>query len=242
MFDQGQFYPGQPIQFMEGLLNPIIGVNQYLTFFSEYTVGAQPSDWTSRWVAGGFAALVQTVPGSLGGKALRWTKTAANRQALSWNRVPNTADVEILTRMRAIEAWVINDNLIAPWARGAGAAASEAGYRSAPGGQTSGTQYVTQMGKYVGGTFTALGVASFGPSPNLVVNDWLWTRFRVNGTSLSRKTWHDGAAEPGAYDETVVDASVAAAGWVGLTQVTTNPDVEIDFFSVGLNGEVAPSP
>ncbi|RWO94464.1 MAG: hypothetical protein EOQ97_32095, partial [Mesorhizobium sp.] len=25
MFDQGQFYPGQPIQFMEGLLTPVMG-------------------------------------------------------------------------------------------------------------------------------------------------------------------------------------------------------------------------
>ncbi|TJV21082.1 MAG: hypothetical protein E5Y04_28675 [Mesorhizobium sp.] len=242
MFDQGQFYPGQPIQFMDGLLNPIIGVNQYMTFFSEYTVGAQPSDWTSRWVAGGFTALVQTVPGSLGGKALRWTKTAANRQALSWDRVPNAANVELLVRLRAIEAWVANDNLIALLARGSGAAASETGYRSAPGGQLTGTQYSTGMNKYIAGASTLLGTNTNGPAPNLAVNDWLWSRFRVNGTSLSRKTWHDGAAEPGAYDETVVDASVAAAGWTGLTQVTANPNIEIDFFSVGLNGEVAPSP
>ncbi|PBB96449.1 hypothetical protein [Mesorhizobium sp. WSM3862] len=240
--DSGQFYPFQPFQFMEGLLMPHIGLTQYVTFFSEYTVGAQPSDWTSRWNAGGFTAVVQTVAGSLAGKALRITKTAANRQALSWDRVPSTANVDVLLRMRPIEAWSASENLIGPWMRGSGSAGSEGGYRFEMGGESTGTLYSGALGKYVSGTFTALGTNTNGPSPNLAANSWIWMRGRINGTSLSRRMWHDGVAEPGTWDETVTDSSIASAGFVGVTQISANPNVEIDFFSIGLNGDTALGP
>ncbi|RUZ75625.1 hypothetical protein EN943_20175 [Mesorhizobium sp. M7A.F.Ca.US.006.01.1.1] len=242
MFDQGQFYPGQPIQFMEGLLNPIIGVNQYMTFFSEYTVGTQPSDWTSKYGTG-FTALVQTVPGSLGGKALRWTKTAAARQGLSWDRIPSTADVEVLMRVRAIEAYAVSDNFLAIYMRGSGSTGTETGWRGSISGIATTTLAISNLHKYVSGAATVVGVGGDDiPSPNYAVNDWLWHRARVNGSTITRKTWHDGAAEPGAWDDTVSDAAIPGAGWVGLQQVTANPNSECDFFSVGLNGEVAPSP
>lgn len=226
---------------MDGLLNPAIGAQQYTTFFSEYTDGVQPSDWTSRWAAGS-TALVQTVSGSLAGKALRVTKTAAARQGISWDRVPSTADIEVLMRLRAIEAWANNENLMGIIGRGSGASGAENGYRVAPTGITTTTQFSSGLNKYVSGTNTNLGTASSGPSPNLAVNDWIWVRFRVNGTSISRKMWHDGASEPGAVDETVTDSSVAGAGWVGISQVSANPNIEIDFFSVALNGDTALGP
>jgi hypothetical protein len=241
MFD-GQFYPFQPIQFMDGLAAPMIGMNQFATFFSEYAVGAQPSDWTSRYGTG-FTALVQTVAGSLGGKALRWTKTGAARQGLSWDRIPAVADIEVLMRLRAIEAYASSENFLCAYTRGAGALGSETGWRGAVSGITTTTLAVSNLNKYVSGTLTTVGISGDDiPSPDYVVNNWLWHRLRVNGSTIQRKTWHHGASEPGAWDDTVTDASVPSAGWTGLQQVSANPDSECDFFSVGINGAVALGP
>jgi hypothetical protein len=208
----------------------------YVTDFSEYATGSQPSGWTSRWGTG-FTALVQTSAGSLSGKALRWTKTSAARQALSWDRVPASVNVELVLRARAIEAWANNDNIIGGMVRGSGSAGAESGYRATVSGLTTGTNYSTGLNKYA--PDAVIGTSSNGPSPSLAANDWVWMRFRVNGSSLSRKTWHHGASEPGAFDETLTDTSISGSGWVGLAQVTGNPDCEIDFFSVALQGKTA---
>ncbi|RWG23309.1 MAG: hypothetical protein EOQ55_00700 [Mesorhizobium sp.] len=240
--DSGQFYPFQPLQFMDGLLTPNIGLNQYVTFFSEYTVGAQPSDWTSRYGTGFTATVQNGVSGSLSGYVLRWTKTAAARQALSWDRVPNAADVEVLMRLRAIEAYAVNENFLGAYVRGGGSSGSETGWRGEIGGLTTGTLANTNTVKYVSGTATTLGTTTGIPSPNYAVNDWLWLRFRVNGSSEQSKTWHHGVAEPGAWDQTFSDAAVAGAGWTGIQQVSANPNAECDFFSVALNGETALGP
>lgn len=209
----------------------------FKTDFREYALGVAPPDWSSRWGAG-LTFTVQASTGSISGNALRYTKTAVARNAISWDRVPNTADVEILIRMRAIEAWAANDNMMGILGRGSGAAGSENGYRTETSLATSGV-FATVINKYIAGAATLLGTQTNGPSPVLAVNDWLWLRVRINGTSVSRKIWHQGAAEPAAFDETITDSSIAAAGWVGLSQASGNPDVEIDYFSVALNGKTA---
>ncbi|TJV42402.1 MAG: hypothetical protein E5Y02_14810 [Mesorhizobium sp.] len=239
MFDQGQFYPGQPIQFMDGLLDPILGAGGYKTFFSEYTVGAKPSDWSQKWDTTN-VPLVQTVAGSLGGKALRWTKTSANRMGLSWDRLPSAADCEILIRARAIEAFGAGEIILRPVARASGAFGAENGYVATFG--AGGTNnYFMNIQKYVAGASTTIIANTPGPTPAYVVNDWVWYRYRLSGTTLSIKIWKDGSAEPGSFSS-VVDASIAAAGWIGLGIGSANPDCECDFFSAAFNGETATGP
>lgn len=243
MLDQGQFYPGQTIQFMDGLLTPIIGANQYRTDFSEYTIGVAPPDWSVRWGPTGFSVAVQSVAGSISGKALRWTKTAVNiRQGLSWDKIPTIADVEILIRFRVTAAWGNGDSLMFSSTRSSGASGAETAYRCNSNGTVSGTLSTTNINKVASGVNTNLGTATNIPSPNLAVNDWMWMRFRVIGSSLSRKTWHQGASEPGSFDETLTDSSLTAGGWTGLSDAGTAPaTIEVDFFSVGLSGGSAPS-
>jgi hypothetical protein len=213
----------------------------YITNFAEYAAGAQPADWTSRWVATGFTAQVQAVSGSLSGNALRWTRTVAGRHALSWDAVPLVADCEILVRARAISSWANADTIISSVARGSGSAGAETGYTATLAGFTNSTLYGTTHIKLVGGALTS-GASLSGPSPNLAVNDWVWHRYRVAGSALSRKIWHYGAAEPASFAETVTDASITAAGWVGLRDANATPTTEIDFFGVALNGKTVPMP
>lgn len=212
----------------------------YITNFAEYATGAQPADWTSRWVATGFTALVQSASGSLSGKALRWTKASSQRNFLSWDRVPSEADAEMLMRWRAIASWTSGNIIMQATGRASGAAGTEQCYRGAIAGTATGTLATTAHNKLVAGTSTNLGTPSNIPSPNLVTNAWMWSRYRINGTSLSRKTWHDGAAEPGAFDEALTDASISGAGWVGLSSISTDPTAEVDYFGVALRGKTVP--
>lgn len=212
----------------------------FVTNFGEYVTAAQPADWTSRWVTTGFTALVQSASGSLSGKALRWTKASSQRNFLSWDRVPQAANIELLMRWRAIAAWTSGNNIVQAVGRASGAAASEQGYRATAAGINTGTLATTRLNKLVAGTSTDLGTPGNIPSPNLVTNAWMWTRYRINGTSLGRKTWHDGAAEPGAFDETLTDTDISGAGWVGIGNFHTDPTAEVDYFGVALIGKTVP--
>lgn len=212
----------------------------FITNFSEYAVGVQPADWTSRFVSGGFTAQVQTVAGSLSGKAMRWTKTAANLQAMSWDKVPASANVDLLVRCRAIEAFANTETFIGLAGRGAGAAASETLYAATLRGSTANTLAFTLFNRYVAGTL-GLGVGGIAiPAPSYTVNSWMWMRFNISGTTLSKRSWHSGVAEPAAWDEVITDTAIAAAGWSGLYQGQANPNAEIDFFGVALNGKTVP--
>lgn len=215
----------------------------FITNFSEYTVGAQPSDWSARWVTTGYTALVQSVAGSLSGKALRFTKTSGARSFLSWDRVPAAANVEILIRARAIEAYANNDIFIRSGCRASGAGGAENGYVDGMFGSTTAPLYGQQLAKYTGGTAANIGATTLGSNAagNYTFNTWAWMRFRINGNTLSSALWIDGSAEP-ATAVSATDTSIAAGGWNGLAIVNANPDVEVDFFSIALNGKTAFGP
>lgn len=215
----------------------------FVTDFSEYTVGAMPSDWSQKWATTGYTALVQSVAGSLSGKALRVTKTAVTKAFLAWDRVPQKADVEILLRARAIEAYANNDIFIRCAARASGAVGSENSIHDGLFGSTTAPLYAQQMAKYNAGAASNIGSALTGPpgQGNYAVNSWAWMRFRLSGSNLATGVWLDGTTEQ--TPNTNTDSSILTAGWIGLAiaAATANPDVEIDFFSVALNGKTAPS-
>lgn len=210
----------------------------YVTDFSEYPTGAKPSDWTQRWDTTD-VPLVQSVAGSLSGNALRWTKTGANRQGLSWNRVPAAVNCEILIRARAIEAFGAGEIFARSVCRSSGAAGAESGYVGTIGGGGT-NNYFMNVQKYVVSTGSTIIANTPGPSPSYIINIWVWLRFRVIGTTLAVKIWQQGSSEPGSFG-TVTDTSLSAGGWIGLGIGGNNPDAECDFFSVALNGKTAPS-
>jgi hypothetical protein len=211
----------------------------FITAFGEYTTGAQPSDWTQRHVTGDYTALVQSVAGSFSGKALRWTKTAASRQFLSWDRIPIVADVEILMRYRMIEAAANADVVIAAACRGAGTSGAETAYGSTASYSTSTPFLGNALQRVVAGTSATLG-SNLATGAAYTVNSWTWKRFRAIGSSLSHRHWLNGITEPATWLETLTDTNIPAGGWTGIRQISANPDVEIDFFGVALNGKTVP--
>lgn len=47
-------------------------------------------------------------------------------------------------------------------------------------------------------------------------NQWWWVRFQITGTDQRVKTWPDGALEPVAWNTSDIDATIAAAGRIGI--------------------------
>lgn len=203
----------------------------YNTNFGSYTAAAQPSDWTARWVTTNATWLATTVASTDGGKVLRKTSTTNVRRLLSWDAVDgdaNRADCEILARIRTSSA---NADQIRLHLRGSGAAASETAYGLALGSTTTLTLH-----KYVAGVSTNLSTGTY----NYSVNTWYHIRFRVNGTTLSAKVWLDTEPEPSAWTLTATDSAISAAGWVGVGNFDSGGTLDVDYLSIGTNGDTAP--
>lgn len=248
MFD-GQFYPLQPIQFMDGLLTPVIGTDTVLkTNFSEYPTGSAPADWTARDTSAGSGSIV-SASGSLSGKAFQFTNLNSGSGVIiySWDRVPSTADVEILIRGRQFSASGDTKPIVNCFGRGASLTGSrtyygmETRYRTASSNDT-----LVICNRVLSGGVSQLASLD-GPGPlysGTAPTTWLWNRFRINGSTISGKSWQDGQAEPGSNLFSASNSDIASAAPVGIifTAVSAVPVIQIDFFSVGLNGDAAPGP
>lgn len=210
-------------------------MTQYSTGFDSYTVGAQPSDWTARWVTANTTWAVRSKSSAGGGQCLEYTGTASAHHLLTWDAIDadaNRANTEILARVRVSSS---SSEILRLLVRGSGAAGAENGYYFAFNGPTQ----TYQFQKYVAGALTNLNSAvSFAPTANA----WYYLRFRVNGTTLSAKLWVDGDSEPSAWTMTLTDSSISAAGWVGVHNQDSTGTRDLDLFSVATNGDTAPLP
>lgn len=69
-------------------------------------------------------------------------------------------------------------------------------------------------------------------------------RFRAEGTSLKGKAWSAALPEPDDWTVEITDANITAGGWIGVATPSASKDftAQYNWFSVGLDGDVAPSP
>lgn len=204
----------------------------YSTSFDSYTADVQPSDWTARWVTTNNTWLVRSKAGVEGGKCLENIGSVSNAyRLLTWDALDadaNRANTDILVRVRSSNSSLEQYRLMA---RGSGAAGSETGYCLRLFGPT-----MTMMRFASGSSFN---VGSSASIPNTVSNAWYYARFRVNGTSLQGKFWKDGDPEPD-WQVSGTDSSITAAGWVGVMGWSSTNTRDMDWFSVGTNGDTAP--
>jgi uncharacterized phage protein (TIGR02218 family) len=213
-------------------------VANYSTYFDEYTVGVQPSDWSERWnlVNSDWTAEASDGTGATKDARLQNTATSDGRRLLSWDAVDadsNRDDVEVLARVRSTSK-LNNQNWLALRAAGAAGSELETGYIAQLG---SGARL--EIGRYVSGSFSSLETFLFTWAPNT----WYWVRFRANGTSLKAKVWEgDHSPEPAGWDIEVTDASISAAGWVGVGNFESTGIRSYDAIAVGTNGATAAFP
>lgn len=199
----------------------------YSTDFSEYSTGAQPSDWTERWKTANCASEVVVNAGGFGGQSLSLTSSVGERQLLSWDDVDSVhADCDILVKFKPASGpyyYPLNIRT-----RCSGSATSETGYSLAVQTSSSGTLVIS---KYVSGTSTTIA----NVTGQLSLSYYYWIRFKLSGNNLYAKIWQDGSIEPVDWLITTSDSAISAAGWVGVGGVGQAADV--DYFAVGFDGE-----
>jgi hypothetical protein len=207
------------------------------TDFSEYTAGAKPSDWTRRWVStpGGWTIVANSGKG--GAKnGLQSGGLTAVRNSMSWDAIdpadPDSADIDVLARWKSSNG---TGNFDARFmARGSGVSGTENGYQ---GGIGNGFR---RADRYVAGASAVVGSSS--PAALVVAADtFAFTRFRINGTLISTKSWLDDGItlESDAPLYSWTNTEISGPGWAGVFQAITNGVTTFDELAIATGGLVA---
>lgn len=205
----------------------------YWTDFREYAAAAGlPADWSEQWNTGATWSIEA-------GNWLRQTHSSVNsRQASQWDDVPDTADVEILAKLRS-SASANSGTYAGVAARIAGSAGAEDGMYCRLSVSSTGQRRIS-YGSYTGGTANSSNYPASGDVWN--TNTWYWLRFRVNGTDVKYKLWEDGTAEPASWTQEATRSTPTAAGGAGVHCWTPNSNNDWAWFSVATGGDTALSP
>ena len=149
----------------------------------------------------------------------------------------NRDDAEVMIRFRVTETLV--DYPVGIVVRGSGSAGSENGYI------LQFLEYGSQdmqilIAKYVSGTASTLVSTAGEVYYDFATNTWGYLRFRVNGSTLQAKMWNESSREPENWLISTTDTDITAAGWIGLWGFAANQNVDVDWISVGTDGDAAP--
>jgi hypothetical protein len=201
------------------------------TNFREYPLGRHPEDWIPLYGEETFP--VRSVDGDPNRSSWISMNGLSLRQVLAWEVADGEsgrANQEILVQL----ALPGDSSLGVVGLRASGANGAENVYivrLDAPGD-------LITIERYLAGVFTSLASAACAGLRGAVT--W-WVRFRANGTNLQAKAWLDGAAEPGAWTLSAVNAGIAD-GSLGIYRGSGGLGPEVYFLSYGTNGDTAPGP
>lgn len=195
------------------------------TDFSDYALGAQPSDWSAgHWDAGQATWTVEAVTG---GQALRDVSTGTARGFLRWDRAPASTTQEVLWRHERTQNpnnWC-NHGMALVFASGDGS--SESAYIGYIRTEVNvAVNSVLRIAKLVSGTFTTIGEVDLGF--NVGLNVKMWQRLRAEAGRVKVKAWQDGNAEPGAWMVDVADTA-HTTGRIGVQSNSPITQVYHDF-------------
>ncbi|MED3982401.1 hypothetical protein [Priestia megaterium] len=209
----------------------------YKTDFSEYSVGYEPSDWTPIWVTTNDTWAVTSVADAIGGQTLRHTATADARRLATWDAVGSvTGDFDVLLKWKTTDS--LSGNIptrIFAYASGSATQSTQQGF------QLDALFPATlRIGRTVNGSYSTLASNTAMPIA-FQPNTWYWFRFQRVGTSLTGKAWADGEAEPTTWHVSTSSTSLTS-GSIGIGSYDYDGTRDYDYFSVGTNGDSAPSP
>ena len=204
---------------------------QFITDFSEYTIGQAPPDWSGApWGTDSTMNILADPDGlGLGGKILEISRASGeDYRAVSWDVVGSYEDVEVLT-------------LVSVNAQSGLFIRAQNPYKTAYNfiiNNTSGSQ--TVLTGHIGNTYTGVianVLCDVGP-----LNSWAWLRFKISGSLLRGKVWSFGTVEPPTWTFEKTHTSITTAGLVGLHSYssTTSPKY-CAYFAVVPNGGASPT-
>jgi hypothetical protein len=201
-----------------------------ITSFQEYAASSSPADWTQ--ISGSFVLTVSADAASISGKSM--TQTSVTTAGFkTWDKVPSTADVDILIIQKLPASLTANDGFLRCSGRVDATGAN--GYFF----QWIATTNQIQMFKTVAGVNTGIGT---NIARTYAANDVVAGRLQSLGSTIRCKAWLYSGAEPGAWDVSVTDTAVTAAGLAGIRLATVTANAADYWFSAGLNGLSAPTP
>jgi hypothetical protein len=197
-------------------------------------VGNAPPGWSAPFASD--TALVIRESG--GARYLELTtEDGANRRVLSWDAGLNSRVMEVYCEVEVISTAADTDKMLA--------------YRidSSLSGRGDTTCYVTgdernstdsaRFARYVNGSFSQLATTTSTVAPP-VTNIKL--RSSVDTDNLHKlKMWESSDSEPATFVFSMTDTGLDQAGYGGLYCQSANSEIKILFFSVGTDGDAAPS-
>ena len=197
-------------------------------------VGNAPPGWSTPF-SGDIALVIRE---SGGDRYLELTTEGGpNRRVLSWDAGLNSRVMEVYCEVEVISTAADTDKMLA--------------YRidSSLSGRSSTTCYVTgdertsrdsaRFARYVNGSFSQLATTTSTVAPP-VTNIKL--RSSVDTDNLHKlKMWESSDSEPATFVFSMTDTGLDQAGYGGLYCQSGDAEIKILFFSVGTDGDAAPS-
>ena len=194
--------------------------------FSDLFTGADGSPWASSWVTGSGAGGSVSVVAGTGQLAVSSSTSSFGRASLSG--LGARAGSETVFSYRFSDAAAVA--YFSVWSRGSGG--WQNAYRPANGYglEFASNSSTVALKRNVSGTVSTLASVA---GARVVGTGRQWVRLRVSGSTVSFRTWVDGAVEPSTWARSVTDTSVTAPGQLFVSLVrggttTTAKNVTLD--------------
>ncbi len=223
----------------------------YTTTFAGQTTGSGPTNFTSRYDANTDVTVENPGLGEEDSRVLEFGTGDSGDVFYSFDDVDgdaNRANCELLARFRVGAS---DERLAILRARASGTSGSDKTCYDlyAYSNSISILRFVSGSGSVLASTNVRaislpLAQQSKETYGNYPPNQWIWMRFRVNGTgatvTLEGKIWLDGFPEPTDWtitDNDTIASRITSAGWSGLAKRGFSTPTYLDYFSVGTNGD-----
>lgn len=219
---------------------------QYFTDFGEYTSDVAPTGWTSPFAGDDtFLVVASVVEGVTGGKVLILENGFTTLESTTWSALGVlSGDVEVLAKVRDTNAFSAHPDVVGrSWYNSSGVIlhAEPTTNRRYEGGWRFNGDGLTQIRKKdESDTLTTLSSFEAAAPKWSPDTEWSFFRLRREGTTLKYSWWRSGETEPVDWQQTVTDSDFDS-GEVGILVAGGSRGVAADFFSVGTDGDSAPS-
>lgn len=200
-----------------------------ITDFGGYARGQKPDDWTT-WQEN--TQGVFTVRRENGRNYLEISKEADSDEAITWDRIPPTADVEIYSEFE-IESGAVGDSrIIARFDPDMNSSANNLQHYNCGVRQEI---EIHGFSKYINGSWST--IRRFGLPFSLSVGVRYAQRIRLSGSQMNSKVWIKEDGEPDEFQLSTSDGDLST-GLVGFHSYDLGT-VRQYFFSVATGGAVA---
>ncbi len=221
-------------------------MTKYFTQFDEstQTIGTNLAGWTVRGGGAPTRAPAYGDPAVIPVKRRYLpftTDSTSDYRCISWDAIDADANRAKANLVAAFTVDLATVEELHLYARGAGSVTDFYRLRIKLTGASN-----VNFDKLTASIFYTPGVAS--ATVTLAAGKSYFVRFNVNGTTIQARLWDAAlgmAGEPTTWDINTTDASISAAGWVGIGgrhTTLTGKIAPFNFFAVGTNGDSAVCP